>query len=142
VEKPLKKVILEKICNRLEEELPQEFQNLDIQEYGIDISLFDYQSKAIVNLLHCLNIYYQRKKSNKELLLDKYRINGLDDDLQDKLDINYEDENFNFLSGYYEVTENKIEFKEIINRASFWMATGSGKTLVMVKLIDILFKLI
>ena len=34
--------------------------------------------------------------------------------------------------------EQKIPFASFINQMSFWMATGSGKTLVIVKLIRIL----
>jgi len=34
-----------------------------------------------------------------------------------------------------------IPFKEFVNRMSFWMATGSGKTLIIIKLIDILHTL-
>ena len=138
----MKKVILEKVCNRNLAELPPEFHNLDISDFGIDINLYDFQQTAIVNLLHCLNIFYSNQQSGKQAFFKKYQINGLDDDLEDKLNIKREDDNYDFLSEYYEASDNKIPFKEIINRAGFWMATGSGKTLVMVKLIDILFKLI
>jgi len=136
------KVVLEKACNRTLSELSPEFQHLDIPDFGIDINLYEYQQTAIVNLLHCLNIYYSNCKPDKQALYEKYQINGLGTDLEEKLNINSDDDNFKFLSEYYEVSDNKITFKAIINRAGFWMATGSGKTLVMVKLIDILFKLI
>ena len=44
---------------------------------------------------------------------------------------------------YYLVDdENKISFEHFINRMSFWMATGSGKTLVIVKMIEMLGYLI
>ena len=42
----------------------------------------------------------------------------------------------------YPVIDNKISFAHFINRMSFWMATGSGKTLIIVKLIDLLGRLI
>jgi len=42
----------------------------------------------------------------------------------------------------YPVVDNKISFAHFINRMSFWMATGSGKTLIIVKLIEFLGKLI
>ncbi|MGQ9902308.1 MAG: DEAD/DEAH box helicase family protein [Fimbriimonadales bacterium] len=43
---------------------------------------------------------------------------------------------------YYDETENRLSYEHFINRACFWMATGSGKTLVIVKLIEILAALI
>ena len=143
VEKQVKKVILEKVVsNHRLDELPSEFQDLDIYDFGIDINLYDYQQTAIENILHCLNIYFSNNQTNKDNLLELYRNNEMDGELEDRLNINNDDENFDFLRDYYEVSDEKIEFKHIINRAGFWMATGSGKTLVMVKLIDILFKLI
>ena len=140
----MKKVVLEKvISNRNLSDLPSEFQNLDISDFGInDFTLYEYQHKAIENILHCLNIYFSNNQPGKDILLELYRNNEMDSKLEDRLNINNDDENFNFLSDHYVVSDEKIEFKEIINRAGFWMATGSGKTLVMVKLIDILFKLI
>ncbi|MDI6730173.1 MAG: DEAD/DEAH box helicase family protein [Candidatus Altarchaeum sp.] len=42
----------------------------------------------------------------------------------------------------YPVIDNKISFEHFINRMSFWMATGSGKTLIIVKLIELLGHLI
>ena len=42
----------------------------------------------------------------------------------------------------YPAVDSKIPFAYFINRMSFWMATGSGKTLIIVKLIEVLGKLI
>jgi hypothetical protein len=39
-------------------------------------------------------------------------------------------------------TAGEIPFESIVNRMCFWMATGSGKTLVLVKLIEVLRGLI
>ena len=44
----------------------------------------------------------------------------------------------NLLAEYYTVVDGKISYDQFINRACFWMATGSGKTLVLVKLIEVL----
>jgi len=41
----------------------------------------------------------------------------------------------------YPVIDGKISFMNFINRMSFWMATGSGKTLIIVKLIDLIGRL-
>ncbi|MDG2861173.1 DEAD/DEAH box helicase family protein, partial [Vibrio parahaemolyticus] len=42
----------------------------------------------------------------------------------------------------YLAIDSKISFSHFINRMSFWMATGSGKTLIIVKLIELLGLLI
>ncbi|MCS6955023.1 MAG: DEAD/DEAH box helicase family protein, partial [Candidatus Calescibacterium sp.] len=42
----------------------------------------------------------------------------------------------------YSLENDRIPFHNFINRMSFWMATGSGKTLVIVKLIELLANLI
>ncbi len=39
------------------------------------------------------------------------------------------------------IGKTEIPFKDIVNMTSMWMATGSGKTLVIASLIDILFEL-
>lgn len=134
----MSKIILEKFCSQSLECLPLEYQNLNLADFGIEIKLYDYQQEALKNLLNCLYYYY----SDKERYYEKYQINGLNDALQSRLNINRDDVNFSFLSNYYPVVDNNcIEFKHIINRASFWMATGSGKTLVMIKLIELIHEL-
>ena len=42
------------------------------------------------------------------------------------------------LENYYTSVDDKLPYEQFINRMSFWMATGSGKTLVIVKLLEIL----
>ena len=42
----------------------------------------------------------------------------------------------------YPAIDSKISFAYFINQMSFWMATASGKTLIIVKLIELLGKLI
>jgi len=69
--------------------------------------------------------------------------------LKNELDYTVNDKIKNYLEEYNKdfpiITENKtkkkVSFECFINRMSFWMATGSGKTLVIVKLIELLHKL-
>ena len=42
---------------------------------------------------------------------------------------------------HYQPLGDKIPFEAFVNRLGFWMATGSGKTLVIVKLIELLWRL-
>lgn len=48
---------------------------------------------------------------------------------------------FRILAGHISPLGDKIPYYKLINRMCFWMATGSGKTLVMVKLIEYLHSL-
>ena len=49
---------------------------------------------------------------------------------------------YSLLTEYYPQEDGKISYEYFINRMSFWMATGSGKTLIIIKLIQILNDLI
>jgi superfamily II DNA or RNA helicase len=136
----MKEIILEKIC---ENELPESYKFIDLKKFGEKdgkiIELFDYQQDALKNVMNCLNLYYQ----DREDFYKKYRFNGLDAELEEKVSINKAEDNssFDILEKHYKTNQDKLEFKSICNRASFWMATGSGKTLVMIKLIEVLFAL-
>lgn len=136
----MKEIILENFCNS---DLPEEYKFIDISSFGEKDGniwkMYDYQERALKNVMNALNFYYKDKNS----FYDKYQLNGLNEDLLDKVDFkkNEDSEAFRIMSNHYKVEDDKIPFKELMNRASFWMATGSGKTLVMVKLIEILFRL-
>ena len=135
----MSRVILEHICKRHYSELPDELRNINVSDFGIGVNLFHYQQEALRQIISCLHLFSQ----GKDILFQEYRYSGfLSDDLKKQLNINSDDDNFAFLSSFFPVEGNHIDFKEFCNRASFWMATGSGKTLVMVKLVEILFNLI
>jgi len=78
---------------------------------------------------------------NKQDIVRLYRNSGLDQELEKNLAITEESGNFKFLSNFFP-TGTSIPFESFVNRAAFWMATGSGKTLVMVKLLAVLGDLI
>jgi len=136
------KVILEKVCDKLINTIPDYYKNFDLKSFGIGIDLFPYQEEALKKILVCLYLHSENK------LFYNYNIHGFNDEEDIDLKIYDTDKNFNFLSDYYKTekhvtrTQEWIEFSQFGNRASFWMATGSGKTLVMIKLIEILHKLI
>ncbi len=50
----------------------------------------------------------------------------------------FRDEVFEIYEKYFSVEEDTISFKEFTNRMNFWMSTASGKSLVIIKLIQIL----
>jgi len=148
------KILLQNMVDDLRfEELPPTWNTFDLENFSDSKKLWDYQQKALENALKTLWKYYENfanynenelldiNKTRKELLFNWYLDNGLEEDL----DINITNNKRNIyklLENYYPVENNKISYKHFINRMSFWMATGSGKSLVIVKLIEVLMQLI
>jgi len=148
------KILLQNMVDDLRfEELPPTWNTFDLENFSNSKKLWDYQQKALENALKTLWKYYENfanynenelldiNKTRKELLFNWYLDNGLEEDL----DINITNNKRNIyklLENYYPVENNKFSYKHFINRMSFWMATGSGKSLVIVKLIEVLMQLI
>ncbi|MCX6813552.1 MAG: DEAD/DEAH box helicase family protein, partial [Candidatus Azambacteria bacterium] len=140
-------IILQKIIENKRESLdiPSEWVYRDLKKFGLDWELFPYQKQALENIIAVLYLLYNGHRQNNGLALERnkrelfqfYRELGLTQELSEQLDIKEENENFKFLSSYFPAG-TRISFQSFINRAAFWMATGSGKTLVMIKLLAIL----
>lgn len=132
--------------------LPYNWNSFDLESFSKDKHLWDFQQKAVENALRLLWKYYEDIKDfqdgeelsaneeRKKKLFEWYRNNGLEDDLDIRLDKRSR-RIFNLLTEYYSSIDGKIPYWNYINRMSFWMATGSGKTLVIIKLIQILKEL-
>jgi len=119
--------------------LPADWLGVDFKEFSKEKSLFDYQQKALENALKALYLYYEQYKENKSDFYKHYQNNGLNQDLS--YNIKKESKTIKYLLEYdkeYPISNDKISFEYFINRMSFWMATGSGKTLVIVKLLELL----
>ncbi|WP_307971903.1 DEAD/DEAH box helicase family protein [uncultured Brachyspira sp.] len=108
-----KELILNKIISKKYNEFDNFLKGLDFKTFSHNITLQEYQQAAIKNALISLKLYMN----------------------------NAEDLYFEYMQYKKENPALKIERNEI-NRSSFWMATGSGKTIVMIKLISILSELI
>jgi len=123
--------------------LPADWLGVDFKEFSKEKSLFDYQQKALENALKALYLYYEQYKESKSEFYKHYQYNGLTQDLS--YNVKKESKTIKYLLEYdkdFPVIEDKISFEYFINRMSFWMATGSGKTLVIVKLLELLGYLI
>ncbi|WP_018249093.1 DEAD/DEAH box helicase family protein [Orenia marismortui] len=136
-----KKRLLKNIIDDNYINLPEYYHNLNLTRFGLKKKLFDYQIEALKNILTVIHYYYD----SKEKLFEKYQNNDTTSLLK-QLNIYQDNDNFDFLKEYYPINKKNdgtfyIDFKELINRASIWMATGSGKTLVMIKLIELLYKM-
>lgn len=119
--------------------LPADWLGVDFEKFSKEKLLFDYQQKALENALKALYLYYEQYKENKFDFYKHYQNNGLIDDLS--YNVKKESKTVKYLLEYekdYPIEDDKISFEYFINRMSFWMATGSGKTLVIVKLLELL----
>ena len=127
------------------ENLPAKWQGFDFASFSKDKTLFDFQKQALQNGLKALWLYFKDKKEDKIALFEQYQANDLEGNFDYDLKKKRDGKTAKYLLEYdkdYLVEDDKISFAHFINRMSFWMATGSGKTLIIVKLIELLGKLI
>lgn len=137
-----------------------------LETFSRDKQLWDYQQAALEHALIALQQYYDawidyrpgehrgRERRRKVEYVTEYERHGLD---LDDLHIELKDHTLKnreliaMLKDYYRpAREEKLQvntrvtfdYQDFINRMCFWMATGSGKTLVLIKLIQVLHQLI
>jgi len=126
-------------------QIPTVWKNIDFNTFSEGKKLYPYQREALENVLKILFKFYQNAntKDNETLKKDFLKLaehNGLIKEQQDKhfAYTNQESKAYEILSEYFEEVENKLPAYHFINRMSFWMATGSGKSIVLIKLIELL----
>lgn len=137
------KLYLQSIVESIQlETLPSDWLNFDFAKFSNKKVLFDYQQQALKNALKALYKYYIESKQDKKQFFTLYQNNGLTENLDYKINGNKKYKIFEDYDKDYNIENSKIAFYHFINRMSFWMATGSGKTLVIVKLLELLGNLI
>ncbi|MBM4169822.1 MAG: DEAD/DEAH box helicase [Ignavibacteria bacterium] len=127
------------------ENLPAKWQGFDFSRFSKDKTLFDFQKQGLQNALKGLWLYFKDKKADKQSLFAHYQANDFTENFDYDLKKREGKKTAKYLLEYdkdYPAVDSKIPFAHFINRMSFWMATGSGKTLIIVKLIELLGKLI
>jgi len=153
----MSKLILQNIAGMISfDSLPAVWQSFDLKRFSKEKTLYGFQQDALKNALQILWKYYDDEidyhekekldanQKRKEKLFRFYIADpnfpekGADYDLTKKEGKKVA----KLIEEYYPVKNGKVSFENFINRMAFWMATGSGKTLVIVKLIEILKKLI
>ena len=125
------------------ENLPAKWQGLDFVRFSKDKTLFDFQKQGLQNALKGLWLYFKDRKADKQSLFSHYQANDFTENFDYDLKKREGKKTAKYLLEYdkdYPVSDFKISFSHFINRMSFWMATGSGKTLIIVKLIELLGK--
>jgi len=128
--------------------LPPNWRSFDFESFSRDKSLWDYQAQALDYALKALWKYYGEPDlsvpERKAKFYQWYRDFGLDEDLDISLDKSSAAKRrlASLQETYYDSIDEKLPFVQFINSICFWMATGSGKTLVIVKLVELLHELI
>ncbi len=136
------------------ESLPAEWLRINLSSFSDSISLFDYQQEAVKNAAKILHYYfaslqkYEKNEGELENIERKKKlfneIRKFERELVESLGIQSKKNKllFNKLKQYYPVigenSQERIHFLHFVNRMSFWMATGSGKTVILIKLIELL----
>ncbi len=131
--------------------IPSEWKVIDFDNFSVGKKMYDYQKDALKNALLILYKYYNFSRDNTEVqkqsFLKLLSSNGLEKVFQEK-HFAYTDiksKAYSILRDYFEAdsiqSKPDLPAYHFVNRMSFWMATGSGKSIVLVKLIDMLYNL-
>ncbi len=154
--------ILEPITQSLNySDLPETWRVPEVGQFSAQKTLYDYQTDALRKAARSLYLYYGQQydyqsteprdtnDQRKQFLENSYqrsdhplarfgvkKYESLADEENQK-----QNQVFRILSDFITPQGDLIPYYNLINRMCFWMATGSGKTLVMVKLIEYLYAL-
>lgn len=126
------------------DDLPSNWSMLDTASFSKSKQLWGFQQEALKNAIKVLYLYFKEDQADKKKFYQRYKLNGLDEDLEKGLDIKLSKVKrkvLSILQQYYPIEDDRIKFHNFINRSAFWMATGSGKTLLIVKLVEVLKRL-
>ncbi len=124
--------------------MPQEWTNLEISSFSKQITIWDFQQQAIRNCIKCLYLFYHENNASKPSFYQQYIEFGLSPQIQEQISmLSSKKDNVmaDYLDYYYNFHGHKssrISFEHFINRQAFWMATGSGKSIIIIKLIQLL----
>ena len=141
------RIYLENMVENLRSQsLPPNWNGFDLVSFAPGKQLWEYQQKALENALWALWKYYNPVDDPdglKGAYLQWYQDFGLEDNLDIPLDRSSSAKRkvSSLLEDFYEVEDERLPYWQFINRMSFWMATGSGKTLVIVKMLEMLWHL-
>ncbi|GAA7098938.1 DEAD/DEAH box helicase family protein [Helicobacter pylori] len=114
-------------------EINEPLEMLDFKSFDSNKELLDYQQQALINAFRMLAAYFRDFKGSKKEFYAFY---------QD----HYSFANCDFtkkklhplLKNHFKAENHCVSFENFINRLAFYMATGSGKTIVIIKLVELL----
>ncbi|MGL2596032.1 DEAD/DEAH box helicase family protein [Helicobacter pylori] len=114
-------------------EINDPLEMLDFKSFDSDKELLDYQQQALINAFRVLVAYFRDFKENKKefyAFYQKHYSFANCDFAKKKLN--------HLLKSHFKVENHCVRFENFINRLAFYMATGSGKTIVIIKLVELL----
>ncbi|GAA7635287.1 DEAD/DEAH box helicase family protein [Helicobacter pylori] len=114
-------------------EVNESLEMLDFKSFDNNKELLDYQQQALINAFRMLVAYFRDFKGSKKEFYAFYQKH-------------YSFANCDFakkklhplLKSHFKVENHCVSFENFINRLAFYMATGSGKTIVIIKLVELL----
>ncbi len=110
-----------------------ELNEFDFESFSDDKEMFSYQQEALQNAFKVLTKFYDEYNADKEDFYNKeYR-------KYPHVNLDYAKPS-ELIQEYFPLTGKRVEFSHLINRMSFWMTMGSGKTIVIIKLVELLDK--
>ncbi len=114
-------------------EINEPLEMLDFKSFDNNKELLDYQQQALINAFRMLAAYFRDFKENKKefyAFYQKHYSFAHCDFAKKKLNP--------LLKSHFKVENHCVSFENFINRLAFYMATGSGKTIVIIKLVELL----
>ncbi|MFB1293711.1 DEAD/DEAH box helicase family protein [Helicobacter pylori] len=114
-------------------EINEPLERLDFKSFDSNKELLDYQQQALINAFRMLTAYFRDFKENKKefyAFYQKHYSFANCDFAKKKLNP--------LLKNSFKVENHCVRFENFINRLAFYMATGSGKTIVIIKLVELL----
>ncbi|GAA9448251.1 DEAD/DEAH box helicase family protein [Helicobacter pylori] len=114
-------------------EINEPLERLDFKSFDSNKELLDYQQQALINAFRMLAAYFRDFKENKKEFYAFYQ------EHYSFANCDFTNKKLNpLLKGYFKVENHCVSFENFINRLAFYMATGSGKTIVIIKLVELL----
>ncbi len=114
-------------------EINELLERLDFKSFDNNKELLDYQQQALINAFRMLVAYFRDFKENKKEFYAFYQ------ERYSFAHCDFAKKKLNpLLKSHFKVENHCVSFENFINRLAFYMATGSGKTIVIIKLVELL----
>lgn len=123
------KIVLQQLAEN--EYFQTDIDEFDFKSFSNKKMMFDYQSEALQNAFRVLSQFYNNYSGDKESFYkqeyQRYPHKNID----------YQKPN-DLIREFFPITGNRVEFCHFVNRMGFWLTMGSGKTIIIIKLIELL----
>lgn len=143
-----KHIVLQKfITGYLNNEIDINDYHLDLKKFDNNKSLFDYQESSLESIAKLLVHYFSTNGGKKQLL--EFYEDELEHEYKEEFSVFPSSKHYPLLRDVFgtiyseedQDDQTLVSYRNFLNRASFWMATGSGKTLIIIKVIELLYEL-